>query len=111
MRANIKLTCPVGITTSRYESTVSSENQITWPGPVQRRVRQATDADRPNTGTTPEGESAVSNAFENESSEHRWTREATTPFGIVGGCGLRGEDLIEGFTLLFETRDLVADVN
>src|SRR5262249_9547563 len=56
-------------------------------------------------------ESPVLDALENESGEHRWTHEATTPFGIVGGCGLRGEDFIEGFALLFETGNLVADSN
>ena len=56
-------------------------------------------------------ESPILDALENESGEHHWTHEATTPFGIVGGCGLRGEDFIEGFTLLFETRDLFTDSN
>src|SRR5262249_51799376 len=54
---------------------------------------------------------SILDPLENESGEHRWTHEATTPFGIVSGCGLRGEDFIQGFTLLFETRNLVADSN
>ena len=49
------------------------------------------------------------NVLEDESGEHTWAHKTKAPLGIVGGCGLRGDDFIEGFAVLFECRHLVAD--
>ena len=55
--------------------------------------------------------SALLDAFEYQSGEHPWTHEAPSPLIIPGRCGLRGDDFIEGSTLLLEGRYLVASAN
>ena len=54
---------------------------------------------------------ARSDTLEDESGKHTRAHEPATPFGIVAGGRLRGDDFVEGLALLFECRDLVTDGN
>jgi len=50
-------------------------------------------------------------AFENQSREHTWTHKASSPLVIPRRCWLRGNDFIEGSSLLLQSRYFVAGIN